>query len=521
MLSRYLLLIILTIFARCGFATQASLEHYWLAAHKNITNQIRYSNSVKDIYSAHGHQLLWFKPETVQEFEFLLELLELADLSNEFTHRLHHLKKLRTQGLWYEYDILATDSLIAYKIYSTVASIDGFDWFFGSGIELPQRAPSRQLIQEIISATKEHRLTEYLNSLSGTPQQMQHVLHAKLRLQNAIKRRVSHYKQRRTTRLGDPIADKETLLHRLDAVGLDVSHISALDTTYNYSLKTVIKQFQSMHGLKPDGILGPETVAWINVPFRDRLTSLALNTERARLLPKSRENIVIVNLPSFQLNYWHDGASVFTSKVIVGREERRTPLLRVEMDTLIVNPSWNVPSKLVKEDIIPQVKADINYLERMNIKVVKRWWSKEEIDPSTIDWNAVNPETFSYNMTQAPGKSNALGRYKFNTPNSRAIFLHDTPSKYLFNRTSRAYSSGCIRVQHADKFAESLLKIQGLEPPIQSIDKTFDSQSIALKKKIPVHILYQTAWIENGVVQYRKDIYGYDEHLARVTLRKN
>lgn len=152
---------------------------------------------------------------------------------------------------------------------------------------------------------------------------------------------------------------------------------------------------------------------------------------------------------------------------------------------------------------------------------MKRWWSTEEVDPHTIDWQQLDAENFSYNMTQAPGKSNALGRFKFNTPNPRAIFLHDTPSKHLFNRADRAHSSGCIRVQHAERLAKTLLLTQEIEMSDSIIETEEENKKFPLREPIPVHILYQTAWIDHGLVHYRKDIYNYDQDKSIFSLSKN
>ena len=162
------------------------------------------------------------------------------------------------------------------------------------------------------------------------------------------------------------------------------------------------------------------------------------------------------------------------------------------------------------EDILPQVKKDATYLEKHQMQILETWDSDAVISPEAIDWTTVNPRAFPYRLRQQSGAQNALGLYKFNTPNKRAIYLHDTPSKSLFNKEQRAFSSGCIRVQNADEFAALLLRTQGLDEMKIAQYNERTNKSIPLRQRIPVHIIYQTVWYESGQVHYRDDIYRYD-----------
>lgn len=213
------------------------------------------------------------------------------------------------------------------------------------------------------------------------------------------------------------------------------------------------------------------------------------------------------------MKYWSSGKEVFESKVVVGRRGRPTPLMTIELESLILNPTWNVPWRIMVRDIIPRVKKDPAYLVKENITIVPRWGSKELIDPNEIDWQNLRPSSFPYKMTQLSGDNNALGLYKFNTPNRRAIFLHDTPSKELFEEVSRAFSSGCVRVENAEQFASILLKRQGADMSLVDENEVAANQSIPLTRKVPVHIIYQTAWSEGGKIQYRDDIYRFDRRI--------
>nr|WP_269808624.1 L,D-transpeptidase family protein [Enterovibrio nigricans] len=167
--------------------------------------------------------------------------------------------------------------------------------------------------------------------------------------------------------------------------------------------------------------------------------------------PKLRNGIVL------------DSQLILDSKVVVGRPSRRTPLFESRLDSVVFNPSWNVPVKIMREDILPKVREDNEYLSKHSYTVLSSWVNGNVIPHEEIDWETVTPRNFPYRLQQSPGNFNALGRYKFNTPNGNAIYLHDTPAKSLFNKERRAYSSGCIRVQKAETLAQILLSKSGLK----------------------------------------------------------
>ncbi len=487
------------------------LERQWFQSGDAIVSEVVYPSEINDFYVSQNFQLIWYQPEASHAFESLLEILHYAELNDFFSERLLLLRKLRSNKQWIEYDVVATDTLLRYQSYVKLVPYKGLEWFYGNVIKLPNIPPGRDAVRLLAEHAEKDQLPDYIQSLSAAPEQFKYIASAIDTLEKGQAENIGYYHQRGKLSRGKVLPNKKTLLKRLQVVGLDTSAVDVETALYDTALYNVIKQFQTMHGLKADGVIGRGTLYWINFPIENRLRAIALNLERSRLMPSERQNTIIVNLPSFELFYWHEGEAKFSTKVIVGRKKRKTPLLTLYMDTLVFNPSWNVPGKLVREDIIPLIKKDPGYLERMNMKIVKNWRSKEEVDPATIDWSTVNPDTFAYNMTQAPGRRNALGLYKFNTPNAQAIYLHDTPSKYLFSRSSRAYSSGCIRVQHADRLANTLLNTQGLKAPKQSKNPLLSSQKVSLRQRIPVYLLYQTAWLENGLMQYRKDIYEYDK----------
>ncbi|WP_133543282.1 L,D-transpeptidase family protein [Mesocricetibacter intestinalis] len=237
------------------------------------------------------------------------------------------------------------------------------------------------------------------------------------------------------------------------------------------------------------------------------LYKLALNAQRLRLIPDFN-NGIFVNIPTYQLNYYRDGKLVLNSKVIVGKNKRRTPVMYSKLSNVVVNPPWNAPVRLINEDIIPKVKQDPGYLSRNGYSIIDR--NGNTIDPYSIDWASVGSR-FPYHLRQAAGDHSALGRYKFNMPSSDAIYLHDTPSRHLFKKKDRALSSGCVRVEKSDQLAGMLLQEAGWSTDKkQKVLNSRKTTSATVRSDNPVYLYYVTAWMENGKLHTAPDIYGYD-----------
>jgi murein L,D-transpeptidase YcbB/YkuD len=205
-------------------------------------------------------------------------------------------------------------------------------------------------------------------------------------------------------------------------------------------------------------------------------------------------------------------------KVVVGRKYRRTPVFSEVMKYIVINPYWHVPTSIAVKDLLPQIKADENYLRDMKFKVYAgRDNSGPEIDPADIDWLSVPGNDFPFRLRQEAGPMNALGRIKFVFPNDFAVYLHDTPSKELFNRTRRGFSSGCIRLEKPVDLAVYLLRGQSdwTQERILAAVESGNRTVIPLKDTVGVHLLYWTAWVSaSGTLHFRDDIYKRDGPLA-------
>ena len=236
---------------------------------------------------------------------------------------------------------------------------------------------------------------------------------------------------------------------------------------------------------------------------------LAMNAQRLRVIPDFH-NGLFVNIPSYKLQYYRDGDLILESRVIVGKNSRRTPVMYSKLSNVVVNPPWNAPIRLINEDLLPKMKADPNYITEHNYSILDN--QGNVVDPASIDWESIGNK-FPYRVRQAAGDS-ALGNYKFNMPSSDAIYLHDTPNHGLFNRKNRALSSGCVRIEKSDQLASILLKEAGwTETRKNTVLASKKTTSASIRSDNPVFLYYVTAWIENGNIVNLPDIYGYDRQI--------
>ena len=275
----------------------------------------------------------------------------------------------------------------------------------------------------------------------------------------------------------------------------------ASDTSARYtdSLDVAIKSFQEQHGFKPDGVITDSLITVMNVPAEQRLQQILVNMNRvAWMPPQVKDHYVAVNIPEFMLHV-HKGDSIPVSmEVVVGKEGTNTMMFTGNLNEVVFSPTWNIPESIVKEEILPAMQKDPNYLKKKNMEMVK--------DNDSI------PQ-----VKQLPGPGNALGKVKFLFPNAYDIYLHDTEAKGLFSKDKRAFSHGCIRLADAEKMSMYVLKDQGdwNAGKIKQAMNSKKEQHVQVKQPLPVVITYLTTWVDNdGKVHFRNDIYRHDKRTA-------
>lgn len=289
---------------------------------------------------------------------------------------------------------------------------------------------------------------------------------------------------------------------------------AASSQVYDLALATAVAAFQRNHGLNDDGVIGARTIEEMNVPAEKRLLMIMLNLQRMRAEgPKFEPRHIVVNIPAQEAKVIADGKVEFQSKVIVGKLARKTPTLSSVIHTAKLNPDWTAPVKIAAADEVRRQRADPSFLESHGFHVYDQ--SGSEVSISSIDWHEVGPGNFPYTLRQDPGPENALGPVKLDFPNDYSVYLHGTNQRALFDKQDRYFSSGCVRLQRPVDLAEFLLK-DNQDWPRSRIDDVIaggKTTFVTLKTPMPVHIIYMTAWAdEDGVIQFRKDMYGYDKY---------
>jgi murein L,D-transpeptidase YcbB/YkuD len=282
---------------------------------------------------------------------------------------------------------------------------------------------------------------------------------------------------------------------------------------FSAALEQGVVAFQDRHNLDADGAIGAQTLAAMNVTVDERIDQIRVNLERVRWVARDIEDeVVVTNIASFETFLVRDREIIWTGRSQVGRFFRQTPVFTAKIKYLQFNPTWTVPPGILTKDTLPAVQKDVGYLAKKNMDLIDRDGNK--VDPETVDWSRYGAGRLPpYQFVQRPGPTNALGRVKFIFPNPHFVFLHDTPSKALFGRTERTFSSGCIRVENPFVFAELLLNDPARLNP-DSIQKLLDSkkpQTVFLDEPMTVMLLYSTLGVfDMELVHFYNDIYERD-----------
>ncbi len=528
----------------------------------SASQQPFYLPGLAGIYAARRMAPLWQDRDAVQAFQQQLAEVALSGVQPQFTRWVELLTNPEIKGI--ARDIVLSDAMLGYLQFVANVPTQGETWLY-SNVPYKMTMPALAAVNQWQNAVNGGGTRAFVVSLQ--PQHPQYApMHSALKTLLTDNRPWPQLRDSATLRPGQISNDVPALREILQRTGmLSASHSStptpaddAVPTSpvpvsqsnqpvavspstisvndlpaqspeaagivaenvavtsnnvYDSQLVDGVKRFQHWQGLADDGAIGPRTREWLNVSPQIRAALLALNIQRLRLLPDDMHNGIMVNIPNYSLTYYNNGSTILSSRVIVGRPDRKTPLMRSALNNVVLNPPWNVPTTLVRQDIVPKVKQDPMYLYKHGYTLLSGWSADAEvIDPSMIDWRMVSASNFPYRIRQAPGATNSLGRYKFNMPSSDAIYLHDTPNHTLFQRDIRALSSGCVRVNKASELADLLLQDVGWnDGRISDTLKEGNTRYVPIRHRIPVNLYYLTAWVaEDGQTQYRTDIYNYD-----------
>ena len=384
-------------------------------------------------------------------------------------------------------ELLLTSTFFKYteKAYSgtTKDPID-LEWY------IPRKKKSYQvLLDSLVSITKGEKVQEPVN-------QYYLLLKEKLRQYRVIQK-----KGGLPTVITDKkllvVGDSNTCLVNAKQHLLLTGDLKTKDNTIYFtdSLAKAVQRFQHRMGLVENGKINTATIAEFNKPVDFRIKQMMVNMERLRWIPVEMENeYLLINIPEFRLHIFENKKQVWQMNVVVGKAATKTSIFKGNLSQIVLNPYWNIPTSIVKNEILPKMRRNSNYLANNNMEFVNG------------------------NYRQKPGKDNSLGKIKFLFPNSFSIYLHDTPSKGLFGESKRAFSHGCIRVSEPRKLALYLLRKDTTwnEVKVDDILKTDNMTEIKVRPTVPVYIAYFTAWVDNtGQLNFRNDIYNLDKNLTK------
>jgi murein L,D-transpeptidase YcbB/YkuD len=277
--------------------------------------------------------------------------------------------------------------------------------------------------------------------------------------------------------------------------------MEAGDTTakFDSTMLDAVKHFQKRMGLSVDGAIGNKMIAELNIPVSKRIRQILVNMERVRWMPAEKDtNYILVNIPEYKMHVYDSGRLMFDMNVIVGTAANSTVIFTGNLKYVVFSPYWNVPESIVKNEVMPGMKKNPNYIAKNNMEITG-YSGKMPI------------------VRQKPGETNSLGLVKFLFPNNYNIYFHDTPNRTLFSQSSRSFSHGCIRLGEPKKFAEYMLRADSSwnSENIETAMHLAKEKWVTVKKSVPVFIVYFTAWVDkDGLLNFRKDIYGHDEKMS-------
>jgi len=294
---------------------------------------------------------------------------------------------------------------------------------------------------------------------------------------------------------------------------------------FDKRLENAVKRFQVRNGLEGTGVLDTRTIAILNWPLEERIEQLIVNMERMRWFPDSfGDHYLLVNIPEYKMRLYKKGKKVVEMKVIVGTEYNPTPIFSDSMEYIVFNPTWTVPTSIAIREFIPKAKENPDFFKENGYTIYQSWKKNADtVNYDTINWMEVDTTKFNYRIVEKPGEKNSLGLVKFIFPNNLDIYLHDTPGNYLFNAKNRSFSHGCVRLEKPFDLAAYLLKDKGwdLKKVREHIKNNTEPEVVMLPEKIPVHIVYWTAWVDDdGVLNFARDVYQHDRQQEKAIKKK-
>jgi len=331
--------------------------------------------------------------------------------------------------------------------------------------------------------------------------------------------RIPYTKNFKGLKYGD-VDDKIVAIKKRLVISGDYPREDSYSNLYDDKLKYAIYNYKRRFNLEQNGIIDKVTIYYMNKPMSLLVQSIITNLDKLKVFPNEfPKEYILVNIPDFSMDYYKNGKSILHMSAVIGRPQRPTPIFQSKMTYLELNPNWNIPENLVRRDLIPTLMEEPDYMQKHNIHVFKGWGTNSEIKNFDIKklfpYQDESKGHIPYRFVQFPGDDNALGRIKFMFPNKYSVYLHDTDNKSLFERRYRVYSSGCMRISKPFELLEAL-KPHLRKSELKLINKyrnSLENKIFKFTKPLTVQTAYFTVFQRDGMIFFRKDIYGYDKFI--------
>jgi murein L,D-transpeptidase YcbB/YkuD len=502
---------------------EEKIDGLWTTGELNIGYaDIASKHWLPGLYERNDFQLLWQNSQNVEDL--LTEIGNIAeDGLNPEDYHLSQLLVLKLRldeskspdpSLLADYDILLTDSLVRLCYHIQFGKVDPET--LDPAWNMTRQVHSKNPVAAIEKRLQTGTLAEGLRNIRPKIESY-HLLKSVLKKYRAVQDSGGWETLPEGPTLKPGMTDQRVpqLRKRLAVTG-DFPGTVSEDAYYDEDLKAAVMRFQYKHRLEADGAVGKNTYAALNIPVKQKIDQIRVNLERARwIFHKLPPDFVAVDIAGFRVYHYEGITRTWTSKVQVGKPFRKTPVFKSKIKYMVFNPTWTVPPTILQKDILPKIKKNPDYLRKMKISVIDR--KGKIVDPNSVNWSKYS-KSIPYTLRQEPGPHNALGRIKFIFPNKYFIYLHDTPSRALFVRKDRAFSSGCIRVDNDIELAELLLDDPDKwnREKILALLDTQKTQRVNLPKPKPVMLLYVTVWFdENDNFIFKKDVYARDQPVLK------
>jgi len=530
------LLLLFIILQFSAYAQTLSMENVTVNLQGLLQTHLKGQNKpvIQNIYAQTGNKPLWIGAQNTKKMSQLIQALKdpLFNYKNkQFDQKA--IKKLlynldnnnvsvkKQAAVYARLDLLLTNSMVRLVRFIVQGDVDWnlvqkkfkalkesndirIDW------EMSKKAFPNQ--DRLVSAVVNGNIHGYLSSL--IPMEKRYKKLVKLLKDYRVMDKFPKIKYSKSSlKPGDWSGRVVDVKKRLQISG-DYPKNADLDRTFGKTLEKAVITYQKRYLLKVDGKVDKTMTYYLNQPAKKNIQAIITNLDKTKLYPKSFESEHIeVNIPDFNLRYYKNNRKIMKMGIVVGRMDRPTPLFSDKIEYMVVNPTWTVTDNLIKRDLIPVLKEQPDYLQEHNFRVFS---GKKEVE---VNYEMLAPfinsdKRVPYRFVQYPGDNNALGRIKFMFPNKYAVYLHDTDNKTLLTRRYKLYSSGCMRVDKPFKLMDILLenaKKNYSRSDIENIIATNKPKTIRLRKSVPVHMIYFTAYEEDGLAFFKHDVYMFDK----------